>query len=292
MQEYINANITQPITLANLAKAAGYSQWHASRMFKDLTGKTPFNYIRSLRLSRAALRLRDDEKRVVDVALDFVFDSHEGFTRAFIRQFGIAPKKYSARPEPIPLFMPYDVRSTYLNLFKGEKDMKKEENTGTTVFVQVVERPKRKAIIKRGVKAEHYFDYCEEAGCDVWGVLTSIKEAIYEPAGMWLPEKMIKPGTSKYVQGVEVPADYSGKIPEGFEILELPPCKMMVFQGEPYDDDDFSEAIGNLWEAMKKYNPRIYGYEWADEDAPGFQLEPQGYRGYIEARPVRALNVK
>jgi len=44
-----------------------------------------------------------------------------------------------------------------------------------------------------------------------------------------------------------------------------------------------------LWEVMKKYDPRIYGFEWADEDAPRFQLEPQGYRGYIEARPVRPI---
>jgi hypothetical protein len=41
---------------------------------------------------------------------------------------------------------------------------------------------------------------------------------------------------------------------------------------------------------MKKYNPQIYGFEWADDDAPRFQLEPQGYRGYIEARPVKQLN--
>jgi len=34
----------------------------------------------------------------------------------------------------------------------------------------------------------------------------------------------------------------------------------------------------------------IYGYEWADQDAPRFQLAPMGYRGYIEARPVCAVN--
>jgi AraC family transcriptional regulator len=38
------------------------------------------------------------------------------------------------------------------------------------------------------------------------------------------------------------------------------------------------------------YNPEIYGFCWADEDGPRFQLEPQGYRGYIEGRPVRAIN--
>lgn len=140
------------------------------------------------------------------------------------------------------------------------------------------------------MKATHYFEYCEEVGCDVWGMLSSIKEAMYEPAGMWLPKNLIKPGTSQYVQGVEVPQNYVGEVPKGFEIIELQPCKMMVFQGEPYEDEKFGEAIDELWEVMKKYNPQIYGFEWADEEAPSFQLEPQGYRGYIEARPVKQLN--
>lgn len=38
---------------------------------------------------------------------------------------------------------------------------------------------------------------------------------------MWLPEKMIKPGTSQYVQGVGVPLDYSAEIPDGFNIVDL-----------------------------------------------------------------------
>lgn len=289
MQDHIDANIQHVITMSELAAAAGYSQWHAARVFKELTGKAPFDYIRSLRLSKAAIELRDREKKVVDVAFDFVFDSHEGFTRAFTGNFGVAPKKYSEKPGPIPLFMPYKVRSVYLNPFKGEEEMSEEKKTNT-VFVQIVERPSRKAVIRRGVKAKHYFEYCEETGCDVWGVLCSIREAIYEPAGMWLPAKMIKPGTSEYVQGVEVPEDYDMEVPEGFEIIDLPPCRLMVFQGEPYEDGHFEEAIGGLWEAIDKYNPEIYGYEWAKEDAPRIQLEPRGYRGYIEARPVRPVN--
>ncbi len=289
MQDYINENINSPITLSDLAKAAGYSQWHSARIFKELTGKSPFDYLRALRLSKAALMLRDEKTKVIDVAFDFVFDSHEGFTRAFNRQFGVSPKRYSESPKPIKLFMPHRIRDFYLTMQKGEIDMSEKKST-KTVFVQVVERPLRKLILKRGIKATHYFEYCEEVGCDVWGMLSSIKEAMYEPAGMWLPKNMIKTGTSQYVQGVEVPIDYVGEIPEGYEIIELQPCKMMVFQGEPYEDERFEESIEELWDVMKKYNPQIYGFEWAEDDAPRFQLEPQGYRGYIEARPVRQLN--
>lgn len=289
MQNYIDANIRSPITLRDLAKAAGYSQWHSARLFKELIGKTPFEYIRAQRLSKAAEELRNGHPRVVDVAFDFVFDSHEGFTRAFTREFGVSPKKYSTHPVPIRLFIPTRIRDYYFTLQKGEKTMSEKKNPNT-VFVQVVERPARKMILKRGIKATHYFEFCEEVGCDIWGILCNIKDAIYEPVGCWMPDRLIPPGTSKYIQGVEVPLDYAGEIPEGFEIIDLEACKMMIFQGEPFEDEKFSEAIEDLWEVMKKYDPKVYGFEWADDDAPRIQLSPEGYRGYIEGRPVRTIN--
>jgi len=185
---------------------------------------------------------------------------------------------------------------SYPNPFQKERQMEKEnlekKNTDSvkTIFVQVIEKPARKMILKRGIKATDYYEYCEEVGCGIWGLLVSVKEALYEPAGLWLPPQMVRQGTSVYAQGVEVPADYSGQIPEGFEIIDLKPCKMMIFQGPPFRDEDFEVAIRDLWDVMKSYNPEIYGFEWADPDAPRFQIEPQGYRGYIEGRPVRELS--
>lgn len=288
MQDYIKEYLHEPITMRKLADAAGYSPWYASKIFKELLGKTPFKYIRSVRLSEAALVLRDKQEKVIDVAFDFVFDSHEGFTRAFSKEFGISPKKYSQLKKPVKLFMPYSIRDYYLMIQKGDAKMENEKGN-STVFVQVVERPERKLILLRGKKATHYFEYCEEVGCDVWGILSSIKDALYEPAGFWLPKHLITEGTSQYVQGVEVPPDYQGEVPEGFEVITLPPCKMMIFQGEPYEDEKFGEAIEQLWKVMKEYNPELYGFKYADEDGPRFQMEPQGYRGYIEGRPVRSV---
>jgi AraC family transcriptional regulator len=289
MQDFIEEHLNVPITLNMLANAAGYSPWHSARIFKELMGKSPFEYIRALRLSRAALILRDKDVRVVDVAFDFVFDSHEGFTRAFSKQFGITPHNYIKKTPPINLFMPSRIRNYYLTFQKGVDNMPENSNVNT-VFVQVVERPQRGLILKRGIKATHYFEYCEEVGCDVWGILTSVKGAIHEPYGMWLPKNLQKPGTSIYAQGVEVPIDYKGEIPEGFEFIELKPCKLMVFQGPPFEEEKFEASIQELWDVMKKYNPEIYGFSWADEDAPRIQLAPMGYRGYIEARPVRQVN--
>ena len=294
MQNHIEEHISESITMKQLAEAAGYSQWHSARLFKELIGKAPFDYIRMLRLSKAALVLRDEKPKVIDVAFDFVFDSHEGFTKAFSRQFGMSPYRYSKDTPPIQLFIPYRIYDYYLTINKGENIMLKTETKGknNTVFVQVVERPARKLLLKRGIRATEYFGYCEEVGCDVWGVLTSVKEALYEPIGLWLPKTLIKEGTSEYVQGVELPLSYNNTIPEGFEIIELAPCKMMVFQGAPYEKEDFMGAISALWESIKNYNPEIYGFQWAAEEAPRFQLAPEGYRGYIEARPVKLLNEK
>lgn len=291
MKDYIEEHITEHITLHMLANAAKYSPWHATRTFKELIGKTPFEYIRAIRLSRAAIKLRNGDVKITDVAFDFVFDSHEGFTRAFSKQFGMTPQYYCKNAPLIKFFIPNNVRDYYLTLQKGVDIVPENPNTNT-VFVQVIDRPARKLILKRGIKATHYFEYCEEVGCDVWDILCNVKEALYEPIGMWMPENLRKPGTSLYTQGVEVPVGYAGKIPEGFDLIDLPTCKMMVFQGKPYDDEKFEEAIGELWTVMKNYNPNVYGFEWADEDGPRFQLAPMGYRGYIEAKPVRQLNVK
>lgn len=164
-----------------------------------------------------------------------------------------------------------------------------KKTNANTVFVQVIERPERKLILKRGVKAQDYFKYCEEVGYDVWGILSRIKNALYEPMGLWLPQNMVEPNTSIYAQGVEVPKSYNGEIPEGFDIIELKPCKMMVFQGQSFEDEKFDEAINELWQVINNYDPRLYGFEWAEEDAPKFQLELQGYRGYIEGKPVRLI---
>lgn len=291
MQKYIDSHINKPITLYNLAQTCGFSPWHASRVFKELIGKSPFEYIRALRITKAALKLRDEDVKVIDVAFDFVFDTHEGFTRAFSNQFGINPITYKKQTPPLKLFIPFQIEDTYRYKQKEEREMhkdrsKKSNNATRTVFVQVVERPPRKVILKRGIKAKDYFEYCEEVGCDVWGVLISIKEALYEPVGLWLPPNLITENTSQYAQGIEVPIDYSGQIPDGFDSFDLKPCKIMIFQGQPFKDEDFEDAISDLWEVMKTYNPEIYGFKWADQDAPRFQMEPQGYRGYIEGRPV------
>ena len=154
------------------------------------------------------------------------------------------------------------------------------------VFIQTVEKPARKVIIKRGKKADNYWDYCQEVGCDIWGILTSIKSLGGEPVCMWLPEQFRAENTSEYVQGVEVAADYDGQIPQGFDVIDLPAAKYMMFQGEPFEEEDYCKAIEELQYSMNNYNPAVIGLKW-DNDNPRIQLEPIGTRGYIELRAVK-----
>ena len=285
IKAYIARHLQDRITATDLAQVAGYSQYHMARIFKEETGLSPFEYIRHERLASAACVLREGKQRVLDVALDFVFDSHEGFTRAFTKQFGVSPKKYANYPLPDGWLMP--------RRYHPKKNMEVLNMDKTSViFTQIVERTARKLILKRGVKADEYFAYCEEVGCGSkdmsapWDILCDIKESLYEPVGLWLPENMRPQGTGIYAHGVEVAVDYAGAIPEGFDVIDLEPCKLLVFQGEPYSEENFSEAIDQCMDSIRKFNPEVYGYRYAPEVAPKMQLAPMGWRGYIEMHPI------
>ncbi|MDR0951593.1 MAG: AraC family transcriptional regulator [Oscillospiraceae bacterium] len=287
MKLHITEHLQEPITSSSLAKAAGYLQFHAARIFKAETGLSAFEYIRRERLNGSAKALRSGKARVFDVALDFVFDSHEGFTRAFAKGFGIPPKKYAKAKED-GWFVPTLILDRHKTKTEGTIMSKQT----TVIFTQILERPARKLILKRSKSAEDYFSYAQEFGCgknnmsEAWDVLCDIKEALYEPVGLWLPDNMRPSNTGIYAHGVEVAADYSGTIPDGFDSIELPSCKMLVFQGEPYNEEEFGEAIGAAMAGIEKYNPEVYGYKYAPELAPRMQLSPEGWRGYIEMRPI------
>lgn len=281
MQDYIAQNLSANITMADLSVVSRYSPWYSYRLFVDLLHMTPAVYIRRLRLSKSALRLRDEEIKIIDAAYDAGFESVDGYQRAFYKEFGCNPYEYSVSPMPVYLFKPYGVK------YKIGKD-KEEMNKVKSVFIQLVEKPERKVILKRGKTAKHYFEYCEEVGCDVWGLLCSIKSIGGEPVCLWLSSEYVLPGTSEYVQGVEVATDDSVKIPDGFDVIELPKCKYLMFRGEPFAEEDFEEAITEVLSAIETYDPTLLGYAW-DKANPRIQLEPIGTRGYIELLPVKDI---
>lgn len=196
--------------------------------------------------------------------------------------------KYIA-PEDIHVYSIDEVfidATNYLSSYKLSARELTTMETIRTVFIQTIEKPARKVIIKRGVKATAYFAYCEEVGCDVWGLLTSIKSISGEPVCLWLPAAYIAPGTSEYVQGVEVPLTYDGIIPDGFDLIELSAAKYLMFKGESFAEEDYCQAIETLQEAIEKYDPSVINAQW-DKTNPRIQLEPIGTRGYIELLPIK-----
>lgn len=280
MQDYIAEHIAEEITMAQLAAAAFFSPWYSYRLFRGYTGASPTEYIRRLRLSKSAIHLKNNGGRVTDVALALGFGSIDGYQRAFLREFGCNPGEYAKKPVPITLFIPYGVK--FRELRKENIDMEQVQS----VFVQIIAKPARKVILKRGVKAQDYFPYCEEVGCDVWGMLSSMDSLCGEPVCLWLPAAYKKTNTSTYVQGVEAALDYDGPIPAGFDCITLPAAEYLAFQGEPFAEEDYAEAILGVQHAMARYDPTVMGYVWDDEN-PRIQLEPRGERGYIELRAIK-----
>ena len=67
MQDYIFNHLYDEITLHDLSKVALYSPWYARKIFTVLTGITPSEYIRRLRLSKSALKLRDEKCHILDM---------------------------------------------------------------------------------------------------------------------------------------------------------------------------------------------------------------------------------
>ena len=229
MQDYIEVHLTEDITLAALADICSFSPWYAHRLFREHTGYAPAEYIRRMRLAKSALRLKTEHTKIIDVAFDLGFASVDGYTRAFRKEFGINPGEYARNPVPIQLFVAYGVK--FKELRKESSIVENVKN----VFIQVIHKPCRKVIIKRGKNADNYFDYCGEVGCDVWGILLSMDSLCGEPVCLWLSDQHTLPGTSTYVQGVEVAEDYDGVIPEGFEVITLPlPAAQRIFRRYPH----------------------------------------------------------
>ena len=96
---WLEGHLDQPLSLDNVAAKAGYSKWHLQRMFKDVTGHAIGAYIRARRLSKAAVALRLTARPILDIALQYRFDSQQTFTRAFKKQFNLTPALYRRSPD-------------------------------------------------------------------------------------------------------------------------------------------------------------------------------------------------
>ncbi|MGF1460871.1 MAG: AraC family transcriptional regulator [Leptolyngbyaceae cyanobacterium] len=92
--DYIEAHLTDDLTLADLALIAGLSKFHFSRLFKDAIGLTPYKYVTQRRVMQAARRLRQSDSEIAQVAHQFGFTDQAHFTRVFKQIKGTTPKRF------------------------------------------------------------------------------------------------------------------------------------------------------------------------------------------------------
>lgn len=101
--DFIENNITGNISLYDISDQAGFSVPHFYRLFKRLTGDTVGAYIERRKLSLAARDIIKTNKSITSIAFEYGFESHDVFTRAFSRVYGMSPRKYRGSEGAPPL---------------------------------------------------------------------------------------------------------------------------------------------------------------------------------------------
>ena len=91
---WIDANSHKPIALDDAAGQAGVSPFHFLRLFSDVLGVTPHQYLVRSRLRHAARRLAYDDSPITDIAYDVGFGDLSNFVRTFHRASGASPMRF------------------------------------------------------------------------------------------------------------------------------------------------------------------------------------------------------
>lgn len=96
-KDFVEANLAMPIGVAEMAAAAGISQYHFSRAFRHTTGLPPYAYLLKRRIIAAKAKLADQRTRLTRVATQCGFSSLSQFSRMFKREVGVSPSQYRER---------------------------------------------------------------------------------------------------------------------------------------------------------------------------------------------------
>ncbi|WKG01350.1 helix-turn-helix transcriptional regulator [Mycolicibacterium sp. HK-90] len=105
-KDLADARYADPITVDDLAAAAGLSRAHFSRMFTRTFGESPRSYLQTRRLERAAALLRNTDRSVADICVMVGLQSVGSFTTTFAKAYGKSPAAYRAGLPPAALRAP------------------------------------------------------------------------------------------------------------------------------------------------------------------------------------------
>ena len=95
--ELIERNISEKLTVENIARSVHFSKFHYQRLFREIVGDSVMGYVTKRKLSLAGKALIETDMPIVNVAMEFGFDTHEGFTRSFKAYMGVTPTQNMSR---------------------------------------------------------------------------------------------------------------------------------------------------------------------------------------------------
>lgn len=279
MDAGIRAGETDMLTLKRLSAKFGYSAAHFSRVFYAISGMQLHAYLKCRKLALALMALRDTDARILDVALQYGYQSHEAFTRAFKSLYGMTPAAYRKNPVPIKLrtiLKPFDC---YL-MEKGGVSTMQTNSSVRTYFVTI---PAHKFLHIRNYESIGYFDFWQKQSripgqdCEtVCGLLASIPGKLDDlggeendsgagqlmaflnhPAGRICSWGI--PLAECY--GARLPVDFEGPVPEGMLLMDVPEGDYLVFEHGPFDYEKENAAVeAKIEEAMKYFDYASSGY--------------------------------
>ena len=291
MIDWIEDNLCENPSLLQMSEQIGYSPYYCSVRFHEITGMTIKRYLAGRRLRLAALALRDTDERIIDIAVRCGYSSQEALTRAFQTAFGCTPASYRRNPVPIPLSVRQVVLSPeYYQNMRGEKTMSKTVLTEAHVKVEFI--PAHKYLGIWSDNAKGYGDFWQGRDCDsICGTIDSLSNVsdiiVTGHTAGW---KKVN-GEYNYFYGMGVPSDYNGKIPEGFELREIPASYYLVFFHPTYDYlKDNGEVMGRVENLAWNYDISKFGggkYEWNEDVCQCYQRHYPEVLGYQILRPIK-----
>lgn len=286
---WIDEHAMENPSLTEIARQVGYSPHYCAEQFHKVTGITIKAYMAKRRLAFAALAIRDTSLPLTDIALDYGFSSQSALTRAFTEEFGCTPATYRKNPRPIPMTSKKTVLTPTFYKQKGEYEM---GNIVTPLYrMEYIPAHKYLGVYKESDTSKGKI--WPNHDCDLLtGYVASMPAGLTHPivTGMtagWTCEK----GIRNYFFGAGVHTDYTGEIPEGFELRgEFPDSYYLVFYHPPFDYlTENYDVMKSVEELAWNFEPHTIGYEWNEDVCQIYQRHyPEGL-GYQILRPVRKI---
>lgn len=298
----------EEITLKKLSDSLGYSEFYVSRRFKEISGMQFRDYLRYRKLAFTLKDVRDTDKSLLDIALDYGFSSHEAFTRAFKEAYGITQSEYRQKPVPVvmrTIIKPFDC---YL-LGIGGTGMAKSTDDIKIYFVTI---PAHKFLHIRNYESIGYWDFWQKQslipGQDydtICGLLDSIKGKLDDLGGDEHDSSsgqimaFVNEPTGRICSwgiplaecyGVRLPMDYDGEVPSQMQLMDVPEDEYIVFEHGPFDfETENSTVEAEIEKAMKEFDYASSGYclDTTPERIFYFYHDCKRYWKYI--RPVKKI---